>query len=59
MTSAARTAATSPPSARRRDARRLAILNAAARVFRERGFASTGMREIAAAADLSDRKSVV
>jgi len=38
---------------RRRDARRLEILHAAAAVFRERGFAATGMREIALAADLS------
>ena len=43
-----------PARARRRaDARRLAILRAAAGVFRARGFASAGMREIAAAADLS------
>jgi len=33
--------------------RRLAILKAAARVFRDRGFAAAGMREIAVAADLS------
>jgi len=46
-------AAAAPRAARRRDARRLTILAAAARVFRERGFAATGMREIAAAADLS------
>ena len=52
MASAVRITAV-PAAARRRDARRLAILNAAARVFRERGFAATGMREIAAAADLS------
>ena len=38
---------------RRRDARRDAILRAAARLFRERGFSDTGMRDIAAAADLS------
>jgi AcrR family transcriptional regulator len=31
----------------------VAILRAAARLFRERGFADTGMRDIAAAADLS------
>lgn len=44
----------SPPrAARRADARRLEILRAAARSFRERGFAETGMREIAAQADLS------
>jgi AcrR family transcriptional regulator len=34
-------------------ATRAAILRAAAGVFRDRGFAETGMREIAAAADLS------
>ena len=34
-------------------ARRLEILRAAGREFRTRGFAETGMREIAAAADLS------
>ena len=38
---------------RRAEERRLAILRAAARVFRTRGFAETGMREIAAEADLS------
>jgi AcrR family transcriptional regulator len=38
---------------RRRDRQRDAILRAAARLFRERGFADTGMRDIAAAADLS------
>lgn len=38
---------------RRADARRLEILRAAARVFRERGFAAAGMREIAQTADLS------
>ena len=38
---------------RRADARRLAILRAAARVFRDRGFAAAGMRDIAVAADLS------
>jgi AcrR family transcriptional regulator len=38
---------------RRADARRFEILRAAARVFRERGFAAAGMREIALAADLS------
>jgi AcrR family transcriptional regulator len=37
----------------RRHARRLDILRAAGRTFRERGFAATGMREIAAAADIS------
>ncbi len=39
--------------ARRADARRRDILRAAAKVFRERGFAAAGMREIAAEADLS------
>lgn len=39
--------------ARRRGRQRDAILRAAARLFRERGFADTGMRDIAAAADLS------
>jgi AcrR family transcriptional regulator len=39
--------------ARRRDRQRDAILRAAARLFRESGFADTGMRDIAAAADLS------
>ena len=38
---------------RRAEARRLEILRAAARVFRRRGFADTGMREIAAEAGLS------
>ncbi len=38
---------------RRSEARRLDILRAAARVFRRRGFAAAGMREIADAADLS------
>lgn len=38
---------------RRRDRQRDAILRAAARLFRDRGFADTGMRDIAAAADLS------
>jgi len=42
-----------PRSARRRDARRDAILRAAGRIFRERGVADTGMRDIAGAADLS------
>jgi AcrR family transcriptional regulator len=41
------------PRARRRDRQRDAILHAAARLFREHGFADTGMRDIAAAADLS------
>ena len=38
---------------RRYDARRDAILRAAAAAFRERGYADTGMRDIALAADLS------
>jgi AcrR family transcriptional regulator len=38
---------------RRNDARRLAILRAAARVFRRLGVSATGMREIAEEADLS------
>ena len=38
---------------RRSEARRLEILRAAAATFRERGFASAGMREIAEQADLS------
>src|SRR5436305_9404793 len=38
---------------RRYQARRLEILRAAGREFRNRGFAATGMREIAAAAELS------
>jgi AcrR family transcriptional regulator len=41
------------PRTRRRDRQRDAILRVAARLFRERGFAATGMRDIAAAADLS------
>jgi TetR/AcrR family transcriptional regulator, cholesterol catabolism regulator len=41
------------PRARRRDRQRDAILRAAAKLFRERGFADTGMRDIAQAADLS------
>jgi AcrR family transcriptional regulator len=41
------------PRARRHDARRDGILRAAARMFRERGFADTGMRDIAEASDLS------
>jgi AcrR family transcriptional regulator len=43
----------SPRRSRRRDARRDEILRAAARTFRRRGFADTGMRDIAEAADLS------
>jgi AcrR family transcriptional regulator len=38
---------------RRAEARRLQIVEAAGRVFRRRGFADTGMREIAAEAGLS------
>jgi AcrR family transcriptional regulator len=38
---------------KRADARRVAIMRAAAQVFRARGFAAAGMRDIAAAADLS------
>jgi AcrR family transcriptional regulator len=38
---------------RRADARRVEILRAAARIFRDRGFAAAGMRDIAVAADLS------
>jgi TetR/AcrR family transcriptional regulator len=41
------------PRDRRRDRQRGAILRSAARLFRERGFADTGMRDIAAAADIS------
>ena len=41
------------PRGRRRDNQRGAILRAAARLFRERGFVDTGMRDIAEAADLS------
>lgn len=38
---------------RRRDRQRDLILRSAARLFRDRGFADTGMRDIAAAADIS------
>src|SRR6187549_4135314 len=41
------------PRQRRHDRQRQAILKAAAQLFRERGFADTGMRDIAAAANLS------
>ncbi|HEX3644743.1 MAG TPA: TetR/AcrR family transcriptional regulator [Vicinamibacterales bacterium] len=37
----------------RADARRMAIISAGARVFRARGFAAAGMRDIASSADLS------
>jgi AcrR family transcriptional regulator len=43
----------SPRRARRSDARRDGILKAASRIFRDRGFADAGMRDIADAADLS------
>jgi len=43
----------SPRRARRRDTRRDEILRAAAGMFRDRGFADTGMRDIAEAANLS------
>ena len=43
----------SPRMQRRRDRTRIAILRAAGRIFRERGFAETAMRDIAAGADLS------
>jgi AcrR family transcriptional regulator len=42
-----------PRARRRADARRIAILRAAARIFRAQGFAAAGMRDIAEAADLS------
>jgi AcrR family transcriptional regulator len=47
------TAAPAPRRARRREARRRDILRVAARIFRDRGVAETGMRDIAHAADLS------
>src|SRR6266699_4127103 len=40
-------------SKRRAEARRVEILRAAAQIFRSRGFAAAGMRDIAVAADLS------
>jgi AcrR family transcriptional regulator len=46
-------ARTATPRARRRDRQRDAILRAAAQLFRDRGFAETGMRDIAEAAELS------
>jgi AcrR family transcriptional regulator len=42
-----------PRLSRRRDARRDEILRAAGRIFRVRGYADTGMRDIAESADLS------
>ncbi|MFN0205590.1 MAG: TetR/AcrR family transcriptional regulator [Planctomycetota bacterium] len=52
-----KTQSSDPPATsralRRADDRKLAILRAAARVFRERGYANAGMRDIASAADLS------
>ena len=41
------------PRSRRRDRQRDVILRAAAQLFRDRGFAETGMRDIADASDLS------
>jgi AcrR family transcriptional regulator len=41
---------------KRADARRVEILRAAGRVFRDRGYAAAGMRDIAVAADLSPGK---
>lgn len=49
----ARSLSPETPRATRRDRQRDAILRAAARLFRERGFADTGMRDIADAAGLS------
>jgi TetR/AcrR family transcriptional regulator, cholesterol catabolism regulator len=49
----ARSILASPRRQRRRDDRRAGILRAAAQTFRERGFADTGMRDIALSADLS------
>ena len=46
-----------PRRARRRDAQRDTFSAPPARIFRERGFAETGMRDIADAADLSPRTS--
>src|SRR5881392_1515632 len=40
-------------SKRRAEARRVEILRATAQIFRSRGFAAAGMRDIASAADLS------
>jgi AcrR family transcriptional regulator len=44
---------TSNRRSKRADARRVEIMRAAARVFRDRGFAAAGMRHIGVAADLS------
>ena len=52
-TSARAGVAASERSRRKNEARRLEILRAAARVFRRRGVAAAGMREIAEEADLS------
>jgi AcrR family transcriptional regulator len=49
----ARSVSAETPRARRRDRQRNGILRAAAQLFRERGYADTGMRDIAGAADLS------
>jgi AcrR family transcriptional regulator len=46
-----------PPRVARYDARRDGILRAAARIFRERGFTDTGMRDIAVATDLSPART--
>jgi len=46
-------ATAAPRRARRYEARRSDILRVAARIFRQRGVAETGMRDIADAADLS------
>ena len=48
-----RPAAGAARARRRAEARRLEILRAAAGIFRSRGFAAAGMRDIAVAADLS------
>jgi len=47
------TTRTGTRSQRRGDARRMEILQAAGRIFRQRGFSDAGMREIAASADIS------
>ena len=51
-------ARTGTRSQRRNDARRMEILQAAGRIFRQRGFAEAGMREIAASADISPKQHV-